>query len=332
MTIRCQRCGAQLEAAAKFCGVCGATLADPNVGRMIAGRYTLQERIGSGSLGIVYRAEQLSLGRRVAIKLLGAGADPATAERFRREGQVLCKLRSAHTVTTYEFDREPDGTLYIAMELSAGRNLAEVFRSEGQLAWPRVLRILSGLCDALAEAHALGVVHRDLKPENILLEPRPANRDFVKVLDFGLARVLPEDSRLSPPGQTVGAVEFSSPEQLLRAPLDARSDLYALGVLGYLLTTGRHPFHDARTFGDMVAAQIHRVPAPASSLFPDVPADVDTIFARLLEKNAVRRFPDAPTLAHMINLVLVAPAPDGGDTIRESPGEEETVLAPVPKK
>src|SRR5262249_42610556 len=120
--IRCQNCGAQLELDARFCGVCGSELADPNIGRVVARRYTLRERIGAGSLGIVYRAEQLNTGRKLAIKLLPPDAkrDPQIAERFRREGEVLSRLRSAHTVTIYEFDREPDDSLFIAMELSPG--------------------------------------------------------------------------------------------------------------------------------------------------------------------------------------------------------------------
>jgi eukaryotic-like serine/threonine-protein kinase len=315
MTIRCHSCGEQLSADARFCGVCGTAMPDPNVGRVVAGRYLLHERVGSGSLGVVYRAEQLGLGRKLAIKLLPPDAkrDPRTVERFRREGEVLCRLRSPHTVTTYEFDREPDGSLYIAMELSPGRSLAEVFRSGGPLDWPRVLRILDGLCDALGEAHAIGVVHRDLKPENILIEDRPGSPDYVKVLDFGLAKLLPANQSLSPAGQTVGAVEFSSPEQLLQRPIDARSDLYALGVLGYLLVTGFHPFPEARSFGDMVAAHIHAVPQPASSRRPGINRDVDLILARCLDKDPDRRYPDTGALSATIGVALSLP----GDTIPE---------------
>ena len=315
MTITCPSCQERLAGDARFCGVCGAAMPDPNVGRVVAGRYLLHERIGSGSLGVVYRAEQLGLGRKLAIKLLPPDAkrDPRTVERFRREGEVLCQLRSPHTVTTYEFDREPDGSLYIAMELSPGRSLAEVFRTGGALDWPRVMRILDGLCDSLGEAHGLGIVHRDLKPENILLEDRAGGPDFVKVLDFGLAKVLPANQSLSPAGQTVGAVEFNSPEQLLQQPIDARSDLYALGVLGYLLVTGGHPFPDARSFGDMVAAHIHRVPPVASSVRPGITRDVDLILARCLEKDPARRYPDTGALSASIGVALSLP----GDTIPE---------------
>jgi serine/threonine-protein kinase len=177
------------------------------------------------------------------------------------------------------------------------------------------VRILIGLCDALGEAHALGVIHRDLKPENILLEARPANPEFVKVLDFGLAKVLAGTARISAPGQTIGTIEFNSPEQLQGSAVDGRSDLYALGVLGYLLVTGHHPFHDVRMMGDMASAHIHRVPAAASSLV-SVPLDVDALLARLLEKDPARRYPDAGTVAAMIAFLLSRPAGDGGDTIK----------------
>jgi serine/threonine protein kinase len=258
----------------------------------------------------------MGLGRRLAIKLLSADAsrDPRTVERFRREGEVLCRLRSAHTVTTYEFDHEADGSLYIAMELSPGRSLAEVFRTAGTLDWPRVLRILDGLCDSLGEAHALGIVHRGIKPENILLEDRPSSPDFVKVLDFGLAKVVSASQSLSPAQQTVSAVEYSSPEQLLQRRVDARSDLYSLGVLGYLLITGRHPFPEARSFGDMVAAHIHRIPAMASTIKPGIPDTVDVILARCLDKDPARRYPDTSALAAAIEMALSVPA----DTIPET--------------
>ncbi len=335
MKIRCQRCGEPLDASARFCGACGAALEDPNLGRIIGGRYTLRERLGEGSLGVVYAAEQVTLRRRLAIKLLPEGAErnATTVERFRREGEVLCQLRSAHTVTTYEFDRDADGTLYIAMELVTGRTLAEVFRAEGPFEWPRVLRILAGLCDSIGEAHTLGVVHRNLTLENILLESRATAPDFVKVHDFGLAKFLPANLSLSPVGETVGAIEFMSPEQLMSRPIDGRSDLYALGVLGFLLATGRHPFAQARTYGDLVTAHIKQEPPLASTVRADLSPEVDMVFARLLEKEPHRRFPDAHALAALIGVMLapyaIRDAPPG-DTLIVPEGEEETALAEIP--
>jgi serine/threonine protein kinase len=336
MKIRCQKCGEPLDASARFCGACGSAIEDPNIGRIVGGRYTLKERIREGSIGVVYAAEQVALRRKLAIKLLPAGAerDPTQVERFRREGEVLCQLRSAHTVTTYEFDRDADGSLYIAMELTSGKSLAEMFRQDGPFEWPRVLRILQGLCDSLGEAHSLGVVHRNLKLENILVEPRASNPEYVKVLDFGLAKLLPARMDLSPVGETVGAIEFMSPEQLMSKPIDGRSDLYSLGVIGFLLVTGRHPFAHARTYGDLVAAHVQMTPPLASAVRDDLSPEVDMVFARCLEKDPDRRFPDADALAALIGVMLApfASVAMPGDTIHTPEGEEDTALAAFPTK
>jgi eukaryotic-like serine/threonine-protein kinase len=333
VSTRCHTCDEALEDDARFCGMCGASLVDENFGRQIAGRYVLRQRVGSGSLGAVYRADQPKAGRRLAIKLLPdhGQRDPLAAERFQREGRVLVSLRSQHTVTTYEFDREPDGTLYIAMELSPGRNLAHVLRREGAQPWDRVLRILAGLCNSLGEAHAMGIVHRNLKPENILVEARPTNPHFVKVSDFGLAKLLGSNLQLSPVGERVGSVELTAPEALLDRPIDGRADLYALGVLGYLLISGVHPFAQARSFGDMVTAQIHTRPAPLRAVRPDVPPDVEALVACLLEKEPERRYPDAATVAAQIALVLTGAPAEPGATVRVDEGEEDTFLAEIPK-
>jgi eukaryotic-like serine/threonine-protein kinase len=334
VSTHCHTCDEILEDDARFCGVCGVSLVDENFGRTIASRYQLRQRVGAGSLGAVYKAEQTGTRRKIAIKLLAPSNqhDATSAERFRREGHVLVNLRSHHTVTTYEFDREPDGSLYIAMELSPGRSLAHVLRHEGPLPWQNVMRILVGLCNSLGEAHTLGVIHRDLKPENILVEERPTDKYFVKVSDFGLAKVLGANLRISPVGQNVGSVEFSSPEQLLDRPIDARSDLYSLGVLSYLLISGQHPFAASRTFGEMVAAHVHAPPRPLRSLRPDVPPDVDSLIMCLLEKSPERRYPNTQTLAAQINLLLQGAPPEPGATIRTDEGEEDTYLAEMPKK
>src|SRR5438067_1496691 len=143
MKIRCQNCREQLDVTARFCGACGTPIADPNIGRVIANRYKLIERIFGGSLGVIYSAEQVGgMQRKLAIKLLPAEVktDPLIVARFKREGDVLCRLKSPHTVTTYEFDRDRDGTLYIAMELPTGKSLAEILERAGRLEWPRALR------------------------------------------------------------------------------------------------------------------------------------------------------------------------------------------------
>jgi serine/threonine-protein kinase len=336
--MQCPGCGEELADDARFCGACGMSLVtDPNLGRTVAQRYTLKERIASGSVGVLYRAEQIGIGRKLAVKLLhfDPSQDQQLLRRFRREGTVLCRLKSPHTVTTYEFDRDTDGTLYIAMEFPQGPSLAQTLELEGRFDWPRVLRILGGLCDALTEAHNLGIIHRDLRPENILLEDRgTGGRDFVKVMDFGLAKLTNAHAAISHPGQTIGPIAYASPEQLMKKPIDARSDIYALGVLAHLLLTGKHPFHDTPGPGELVAAHLKRVPPPPSSLRSDIPADVDAIVQRCLDKDPDRRFPSATALEGMINVALLSQSHNNpSDTIREPMlGEEDTHLAILPKR
>ena len=335
--IQCERCGERLDAVARFCGACGAPIRDPNTERVIAGRYVLRERIASGSLGIVYRAEQIATGRKLAIKMLPADAyrDREVVERFRREGEVLCQLRSPHTVTTFEFDHEPDGSLYIAMELATGITLAELIQREGPLDWRRALRILAMLCDSLGEAHELGVVHRDLRPHNVLVEQRRGQRDFVKVTDFGLAKLVAVPIHISPVGQTVGSIEVTSPEQLRQQPIDGRSDIYALGIVGYLMVTGRHPLAGARSYGDLVAAHVQRIAPLASTVRPDLPPEVDEILSRCLAKSPDQRYPTTRALATIINVALIATGVEEGATIQEPQlpiGEEDTALGPVPDR
>jgi serine/threonine-protein kinase len=334
--MKCWRCGELLADDARFCGVCGSQLADTNIGRVLNGRFRLEERIGTGTLGAVYRAVREGIGRRVAVKVLDAdlGKDPRAVERFRREGSVLCSLRSPHAITTYEFDSTPEGTLYIAMELLEGKSLASVLQLEGALEWPRALKIVRAICSALDEAHALGVVHRDLRPENIYLEPRTNEPDFVKVVDFGLAKMARAEA-LTAQDQTIGALEYMSPEQLVRRPVDARTDVYALGILAYRMVTGEHPFADARTASAMIAAHVERVPQPPSqrARHLGLPADVDDIVARCLEKEPHRRFPDVRALTALLDVVLAKPQATTSDTIPESSlirGDEETELASAP--
>ena len=193
---------------------------DPVVGMTLNGRYVVQSKIGEGGFGAVYRGIQKGTNRVVAIKLLHPEMtrDQNVVERFRREGNVLCRLKDAHTVTTYDFDQTPDGTLFMAMELLEGNSLHDLFAQEAPIGWRRMLKIISEMCSSLAEAHAMGIVHRDLKPENVHLEKRSGNDDFVKILDSGIAKMLRGDGnsanapQLTAMGQTLGTLEYMSPE------------------------------------------------------------------------------------------------------------------------
>jgi serine/threonine-protein kinase len=294
---------------------------DPFIGKTLNNRYLVEGKLGEGGFGAVYRARQVQIGRQVALKLLhpDTARDPNLVARFRREGAVACSLKDAHTITTYDFDQTPEGVLYIAMELLSGRSLHEVFHSEAPIAWTRVVAILEQMCSSLGEAHATGIVHRDLKPENIYLETRPGVPEFVKILDFGIAKIVggeigQNSPQLTASGQTLGTLEYRSPEQRMGKPHDGRSDIYAMGVLGFELLTGRLPFPDATGPAALIAAQLKKTPPPPSvarpaSPLPPLPPAIDQLIARMLEKDRNNRFADTGALAAECHQLLAQVAP-----------------------
>jgi serine/threonine protein kinase len=284
------------------------------INQVLNNRFRVESKIGEGGFGAVYRGIQLATGRKVALKLLHPEMtkDENLVARFRREGMVLCNLRDAHTITTYDFDQTPDGTLYIAMELLEGKSLHQLFHEQAPLDWKRMFKILTEMCSSLAEAHAQGIVHRDLKPENVYLESRPGNPEFVKILDFGIAKVMrgdtidPQSPQLTATGQTLGTLEYMSPEQLMGKPLDGRSDVYALGVVSYEMITGRLPFPDAKGPAGLITAQLKQTPIPPSQANPKVslPPTADRVILKCLEKDKNNRYADVSALAAALTEVL----------------------------
>ncbi len=284
------------------------------INQVLNNRFKVESKIGEGGFGAVYRGLQLATGRKVALKLLHPEMtkDENLVARFRREGMVLCNLRDAHTITTYDFDQTPDGTLYIAMELLEGKSLHQLFHDQAPLDWKRMFKILTEMCSSLAEAHSQGIVHRDLKPENVYLETRPGNPEFVKILDFGIAKVMrgdtidPQSPQLTATGQTLGTLEYMSPEQLMGKPLDGRSDVYALGVVSYEMITGRLPFPDAKGPAGLITAQLKQTPIPPSQANPKVslPPTADRVILKCLEKDKNNRYPDVTALAAALTEVL----------------------------
>ena len=277
-------------------------------------RFKIETKIGEGGFGAVYRGVQLATGRKVALKLLHPEMtkDENLVSRFRREGMVLCNLRDAHTITTYDFDQTNDGTLYIAMELLEGKSLHQVFHEQAPLEWKRVFKILIEMCSSLAEAHAQGIVHRDLKPENVYLESRPGNPEFVKILDFGIAKVMrgdsidPQSPQLTATGQTLGTLEYMSPEQLMGKQLDGRSDVYALGVVAYEMITGGLPFPEAKGPAGLITAQLKQTPQPPSARLPKagLPGAADRAILKALEKDKNNRHADVTAMAAALQEVL----------------------------
>ncbi|MES1208539.1 MAG: serine/threonine-protein kinase, partial [Pseudomonadota bacterium] len=223
---------------------------DPLLGRAVADNFRIDSLIGSGAMGNVYRAEQLSLGKEVAVKVLHQHlmGDDKLVARFKREAKSASMLNHPNSIQIIDSGQDRDGTLYIAMELLPGRDLAQVIRDEFPLPLPRVVRILSQALSALEEAHARGVIHRDLKPSNIMLTSRRDERDFVKVCDFGIAKATLEGdgeagqndraAMLTIQGLVCGTPEYMSPEQARAERLDGRADLYSVAVILYQMVTG----------------------------------------------------------------------------------------------
>ena len=281
---------------------------DSLLGRTLKDRYRVERKIGEGGFGAVFEGKQLATGRPVALKILHphSVADATVVARFKREAEACSQLRNPHTVTIYDFDQAEDGTLYLAMELVRGESLQEIQHRDGVIEPSRALGILDQVAEALAEAHDRGIVHRDMKPENIMVERR-GEADYVKVLDFGIAKILSGEGNKAIPaltaiGQTVGTLEFMSPEQLRGKSLDGRSDIYALGMVAYEMLTGQLPFKGAKSTTEVIQFHLQEPPPPPSSLRPDLalPTAVDEVVLKMVAKSRDARHENAAALRQHI--------------------------------
>ncbi len=283
-------------------------------GRVIAGNFRIDGLIGSGAMGNVYKAEQLSLGKQVAIKVLHPHlmGDEKLVGRFKREAKSASLLNHPNSIQIIDSGQDRDGTLYIAMELLTGRDLAQVIRDDFPLPLPRVVRILSQVLSALEEAHAQRVIHRDLKPSNIMLIQRRDEKDFVKVCDFGIAKATLSDgddraAMLTIQGLVCGTPEYMAPEQARAEPLDGRADLYAAAVILYQMVTGDIPFRADSPMA-IVSRHLVEAPMPPSKRRPDLrlPKIIDDVVLRGLEKEREMRYPTAVAFREVLEGVLGA--------------------------
>jgi len=285
----------------RFCLSCGtdtsrtAETKDPLVGKTLVGKYTVASVLGSGAMGTIYKAEQTALGKAVVIKVLHRHllTDPELIQRFHREARAASRLNHPNCVQIMDFGALDDGSLYIAMEYIQGIDLATLLEREHPIDHRRLIGIVKQVCQALDEAHANGVLHRDLKPENIMIEDRRTVRDHVKVVDFGIAKLEENNpgSRRSfqtRTGIVCGTPEYMSPEQARGMKLDARSDLYAVGVMLYHLTTDHLPF-DAPSPIEVVTKHISELPRPPIELRADMPEALNRLVLTLLEKDREKR-------------------------------------------
>jgi serine/threonine protein kinase len=294
----CGKCRQEYPGDALFCPMCGAAKArdfegDPLVGTVIGDRYLIVERIGHGASGTIYRGEQTALRRKVAVKVLHheLSRDELAMERFRRAATTVSEIDNEHIVAIHDFGRTGDGRLYLAMELLDGETLYELMQREHQLPIERSVDILVQLGEALMEAHAMGYIHRDLRPRNIFLSRRRGHENYVKILDFGLAKLVEKEGEAASTslGMTFGDPRYMSPEQARGDPVDRRADIYSLGCIAYEMIVGDAPFNAPKVF-EVLTQHLERPPKPPIDRRPDCPPWLNSAILCALAKRPDERF------------------------------------------
>ncbi len=264
---------------------------DPLVGQSIDNRYEIIGRVGEGGMGVVYEARQTSIDRRIAIKMLNqtVARDPGWIQRFRNEGRACSQLTHPNTIRLIDFGQTSNGRPYMAMEYLDGISLYDAIQDTAPMEPIRVMSILSQCCASLSEAHQAGIIHRDIKPDNVFLLEIEGQKDFVKLLDFSVAKLMQSSSLKTMAGIVFGTPQYMSPEQARAAPPDARSDLYSLGILTYQMIANKVPFdgEDAMTVLRLHATE------PLPPLPNTVPLEVRQFVDRALKKELTDRFQTA---------------------------------------
>ena len=298
---------------------------DPFVGKVIDGRYEIQARIGEGGMGVVYKARQTSIDRVIALKMLNSqmAGDPTWVQRFYNEAKACSRLQHPNTIRMFDFGQTSDGRLFMTMEFLDGISLREAV-SKGPMAPQRVVKVLIQCCASLAEAHSIGIIHRDIKPDNVFLLNMAGSPDFVKLLDFSVAKLLEGDRMKTQAGVVFGTPQYMSPEQGRGLPLDARSDLYALGILAFEMLTGNVPFNDDNP---MTVIQMH-LHGAVPPLPQSIPYSVQQIVRRALEKDASRRYQSSGEMMQHCQQVF-AEVSQGGMSIGAG-GMPKTMIASGP--
>jgi GAF domain-containing protein len=311
--MECPRCGRCEEAGVAQCPSDSTAMRPvPSVPRTVDNKYRIEQLLGRGGMGAVYRARDMRLDRLVALKVVRADllGDPEARRRFRREAQIVARLQHPSIVAVYDYGTFPDGGAYLVMELVRGEDLRHVLQREGRLAPPESMQILTAVCAAIGAAHREGVLHRDLKPENILL---PGGDAPAKVLDFGVAKLVvesppTEDSESRPEAQTaltsagmiIGTPAYMAPEQFHAVDADARTDVFSLGVVAYEMLSGELPFGRG-TLADVVLAQTRGVPPMPPNL---VPAAAERAIRAALDPDPDRRPATPQAFAAMLSAAL----------------------------
>lgn len=284
---------------------------DSYLGREILGQYLIEKKLGEGGMGMVFLADQPAMARKAAIKILRPEiASAEQMERFQREAQTLSNIDHPHIIKVYNFGTLEEGELYIAMEFVQGREMDKVLEDEGRMPWERAVSIIVQAADALVEAHSKGIVHRDLKPENIMLCERRDTTDYVKVMDFGIAKVLENSQELTSSATVAGIIHgtpmYMSPEQARGESVDARSDIYSLGIVLYAMLTCELPIKSNTLVGYIIAHQSDP-PAPLSTHGVVVPKALEAIILKMLEKKVEDRYQSMQEVLNDLRALIAPP-------------------------
>ena len=313
----CPKCGKEYGDSNTLCPSDGAVLeksGDALLGQTLADKYRIEELINEGGMGAVYRGTHILMDKTVAIKVLhpALAADDKIVARFSREARAASRISHPHALNVTDFGESSEGIVFLVMEYLKGRTLKEVIHTDAPLPLSRIVEITKQVCDALDAAHAQGVIHRDLKSDNIMLVDVGNGSDWAKVLDFGIAKIqepVGQDPALTSPNLIIGTPQYMSPEQCSQASeIDARSDIYSLGVILYEMLTGHVPF----TGESPTAIMMKHLQEPPPSVMEerrDVPASVGRTVARAMAKKPQDRFQSAGELAENLALAAETDAP-----------------------
>jgi predicted Ser/Thr protein kinase len=315
---QCPRCSTSYADDVATCPLDGAALSsaprgDPFVGRIIKGRYRIVSRLGDGGMGAVYRAEQLSVGRTVALKVLHRefARDEEFVQRFQQEARLAATLNHPRLTTVFDFDQSEDGGLFIVMEYLEGTRLSDLIRRSGPLEIARAVRLAIQLAEGLEAAHAAGVIHRDVKPQNIMVL---APGEDVKLMDFGIARINDgRDVQLTRAGTMMGTPLYMAPEQIEGRTVSEKTDIYAFGVVLYEMLSGQTPF-SAPTSAAVLAKQLNEPPRPLRAVRPDTPPVLERIVMQALDKDPEYRQERIAEIVRGLRTVAGAPAPAPDET------------------
>ncbi len=269
------------------------SMADLLVGTVLADRYKLTSKVGEGAMGWVFLAEHTEIGKKYAIKVMRPALCrlPEAVRRFRREARAATQVGSKHIVDVTDFGTTPSGAVFFVMEyLEGGEDLGTLLKKIGRVPHARVVHMVAQLCDALQAAHDAGIIHRDVKPANFYRVPQDGDADFIKVLDFGIARLAnPTDSIVTQTGVVMGTPDYMAPEQAQGLHVDHRADIYSLGATCYALLTGRPPFSGKNEY-DIIYKHLNETPRTPSLLCSDVPEWLDQVVLRAMAKAPDQRY------------------------------------------